>query len=687
MLGKLKKKFGGGGGKPAVGGGGAAGAPSPKAAADPSAVFVSHVLRHGVSEVRLVDSDLTLGLLAVVTPHGITVFGAHWAKQRVELERVDDIISIRFLNGAGVLGLLTPDAMHTYDVRRRVLETHRESVLKCVAPLSSENIFLVGSEGGMIMALTAGAEPTRLRVDIRKVTGCAGDMDGGDASVQFIVARPSHPQVAIAATKSTGIVQVLMPRGELTARFTVPGGAEFVDGTMCPRDKWLVAVATDGRILVWKATQDPDEKHGKAVPCYAQLPSPAPVAVRLAAATLSPESERDENSFSLTWYTVDEDPGEPEQHEGAGLRRSKPCVFGKVMQGVLRPKEKQLLSAPPLVITEEPGGLAAVVQMPFSGSPPGLLVAPRSDARKPRMGQQRGREWKWTPFSPFRLPSQPAQLLIVPESRFLGAAAAGASDLGGMGGASPFARNRRARRPVANFLALISGEYELMTHRFSPASDCLCVGADIQTPPAARPSKAHPGRRPDEIISLLGGHAFLRVRGGGAWWQDLAGSPACIVTDDAFMQSHGSYGVRAGALLECECKEGKVEQGYIIHTYTASYCRMKLCAMHPSGEVGEGHFTTPGGQVCLAALRTQDGSVRIVSAQSMPEGELVLSVFERAVVSVPGPSDPTSPASPATPAPSPAPAPAPAPSPAPALAAPRPPPGLAPARAPSAPPG
>eukprot|EP01062_Namystynia_karyoxenos_P015062 TRINITY_DN15469_c1_g1_i1.p1 TRINITY_DN15469_c1_g1~~TRINITY_DN15469_c1_g1_i1.p1 ORF type:complete len:1590 (+),score=456.28 TRINITY_DN15469_c1_g1_i1:59-4771(+) len=622
------------------------------AAADP---FVSHVLRHGGGGVRLAAWDADAQLLALARSDAITVFGAEWVHRRVRLPPhypAGEVRELAFLAGQATLCCLAPDALAMCDLRTgdvSLCTAGGSGVWTCIAPVPAEEYILAGRSDGVVAAVTHRGVLTSVAVDVNAVcsavsaasgsgaAAAAGGAGDGGGAVRLVLPRPSHPQLAVVSTAPAGLAQVSLPRKELSRRFTVPGGAHAVYACLCPRDKWLVAAAGDGRILVWKTTQDPEDKKQRTVPCYGQLapgPSAAPQwsgapsgsACAGLHAAADPAHPSDENAFALAWAV-------PEA--------------GRVLRAGLRPKDRHICPAPPAVLLQLPegesitGGLLQAHRSAFpeqrDGSDP-LVVPCTSTSRGPLLlapvpGAQ---QWQSCPLVNFLPPphrgSASAVFACVAPASFR-RSLPGLIGMGGGGGATPFAAGRRRgprRSGGPAVWAMCSDSSGLLSmHKFAPGCDCLCPApAPPQPPPPASGS-------PGEAAVALGGSALIRVCGGAAHWQDLAAggrpvrlpSPPGAAAACFLPPRGGSPG--SGAVFVADCGGG------VAAVTAAAGAAPPPGGGQPGGPEGPGEH---GAAPALAAWRGPGSAALVLVARGSADGATHLRLLEHSPAPPPQPA-------------------------------------------------
>eukprot|EP01065_Artemidia_motanka_P036573 TRINITY_DN4452_c0_g1_i2.p1 TRINITY_DN4452_c0_g1~~TRINITY_DN4452_c0_g1_i2.p1 ORF type:complete len:1368 (+),score=398.31 TRINITY_DN4452_c0_g1_i2:96-4106(+) len=486
--------------------------PSKASTAPADSLHVSRLLNHSTSGARLVAWDGGCQVLAVCTATSVTVYGVNWARVVVPTSASpSDITSIVFIPGRGALVCVSPLAVDVCDVRGGGVDTAHAAGgvhYTCAGVVHGEDYILVGTQSGTVAVLNPAAEKTQVAVDVAAAACGAGEVAEAAASrsIDFVLGRPHHLQLAIAASEAAGLVQVLLPAGELSARFTAPGGARFTSACLCPRDKWLIASDTSARVLVWKATADPDLKHGRAIHCLQRLAAGG--CASSLSAGLSPTHPADENAVWAMWVCGDS---------------------GRIEQADLRPKDKQ---QPVAAALYEGGAQAAVPMQPMwpeqatataavaAIAPAGLVLIP----------YQAGTRYA-VPLSPFGPPSRgtvDAALIPAMTPAQIHCSVPGGSDLSGLGGVSPFRSGRGAhlrRDPAVSVALAVSASGDVSACRFSAEGDCLCRSPPLQLPPPL------PGSSPSsagDVQHVLGGTAILRVRGGGVWLHEVGHAAAPV---------------------------------------------------------------------------------------------------------------------------------------------------------------
>eukprot|EP01064_Diplonema_japonicum_P036243 TRINITY_DN8085_c0_g1_i2.p1 TRINITY_DN8085_c0_g1~~TRINITY_DN8085_c0_g1_i2.p1 ORF type:complete len:1169 (+),score=186.03 TRINITY_DN8085_c0_g1_i2:1676-5182(+) len=276
MFGALKKRLKGGDSQPA----------SPAAPADvepvPSKLSVTHHMSHKLSCCKKIAWDATRKVLAVATPQVVWVIGQGWCHRRFKLsDEEGEIVSLEMMVDKPSCVVCTSSAVVVLDYDTGLSNTcvaipDQFTFTSATTPVA-QTWTLVGRSDGVVQGVDVSASQTALKFDLKDIPHAVVDPEA-PTNITHILSRMFHRQIAIVYSKQCGICQINFARKELMGRFTIPDETELTSLSMCAIDKYLLAGLSDGRVVVWKANDEPKNKKTHVVArmmiVYAMLPSP-----------------------------------------------------------------------------------------------------------------------------------------------------------------------------------------------------------------------------------------------------------------------------------------------------------------------------------------------------------------------------------------------------------------------------
>eukprot|EP01059_Diplonema_ambulator_P035141 TRINITY_DN8178_c0_g1_i1.p1 TRINITY_DN8178_c0_g1~~TRINITY_DN8178_c0_g1_i1.p1 ORF type:complete len:1174 (+),score=270.35 TRINITY_DN8178_c0_g1_i1:45-3524(+) len=277
MFGALKKRLKGGDSSPS----------SPAVTSEGneekvSGIGVEYHLGHSLGSPQLVVWDGARNVLIAASQQLVWVIGQGWCKRRFRLcDDEGEVVALTAMVDKPSCVVCTTNSVAVLDYDTGLMHTcvavpGQYTFTSATTPVS-HTWTVLGRSDGVVQGIDVNASQTSFKFDLKDIPNASINNEA-PADVTHVISRMFHRQIVIVNSKRTGICQINLVRKELLGRFTVPDDTELTSLAMCAIDKYLLAGISDGRVVVWKANDEPKNKRDFIVPrmmvVHALLPLP-----------------------------------------------------------------------------------------------------------------------------------------------------------------------------------------------------------------------------------------------------------------------------------------------------------------------------------------------------------------------------------------------------------------------------